>query len=247
MKKRIFSFFLVAALLALLVTPLAGCGPDGELTPEQETAISEFVIERLSGLTGPEGPQGIQGEPGPQGGKGAPGITGPAGQGTTGSKGADGADGLPGPAGAVGLQGEPGLDGAPGAGYPGPVGATGAQGPAGTDGVDGTDGIDGAPGLPGADGIDGIDGADGLPGADGADGVADYRAGSGTLLTPAPSPLVVTFSTAFDNDQYSICATFGLMLGQTGTLKVTSKSASGFTIQCDTAAGTFDWIAIPYK
>jgi len=123
-KKRIFSFFLVAALLALLVTPLAGCGPDGELTPEQETAISEFVIERLSGLTGPEGPQGIQGEPGPQGGKGAPGLTGPAGpKGTTGS---DGADGLPGPAGAVGPQGEPGLDGAPG--YPGPVGATGPPG-----------------------------------------------------------------------------------------------------------------------
>lgn len=117
---------MVAALLALLVTPLAGCGGEAELTPEQETAISEFVSEHASSLTGPAGPKGDTGATGTAGPKGTPGLTGPAGpKGTTGSKGADGADGLPGPAGAVGPQGEPGLDGAPGVGYPGPQGPPG--------------------------------------------------------------------------------------------------------------------------
>lgn len=117
------TFFVIAAVFAVLSLPLSGCGfePDGS-------------DAGLAGPPGPEGPQGPEGPPGPNGPTGATGATGP--QGPAGPAGPQGPQGPAGATGATGPQGPAGPAGPTGA-----TGATGPQGPAGPVGPQGATGL----------------------------------------------------------------------------------------------------------
>ena len=124
MKKRISAYFLVAGLFALLVTPLAGCGGEIELTPELRSLIKTEAA-KLKGAQGEQGPPGEVGSMGPAGEAGPSGPAGSQGSkgdtGDTGPQGPQGIQGEPGPAGSQGLQGPGGPAGSQGAaGYPYP-------------------------------------------------------------------------------------------------------------------------------
>ena len=128
--------------MALLVTPLAACGGDFEITPAMQSEIDK-AVEKMTGPTGPPGPAGADGVDGVDGATGPAGPIGPTGKGQKGDTGEQGEPGIQGLTGATGLTGPTGPTGPPGAGYPGPTGATGATGLVGPVGATGIQGIPG--------------------------------------------------------------------------------------------------------
>ena len=115
-----------AALLTLVLTLSASCGPsDEELAAmvaaevERQVALVPPAPQGDRGPDGPQGPQGVEGPQGLVGPVGPQGLTGPQGP-----QGATGPQGRVGPAGSVGVQG--------------PKGDLGPQGPAGAAGRDGS-------------------------------------------------------------------------------------------------------------
>lgn len=108
-----------AALLTLVLTLSASCGPsDEELAAmvaaevERQVALVPPAPQGDRGPDGPQGPQGVEGPQGLVGPVGPQGLTGPQGP-----QGATGPQGRVGPAGSVGVQGpkgDPGLQGPPG-------------------------------------------------------------------------------------------------------------------------------------
>lgn len=148
--------------------------------------------------------------------------------------------GAQGPAGPVGPAGPTGPTGATGA-----IGLTGLTGPAGPQGIQGISGTNGINGIDGKDGAPGVAGAIGPQGPQGPAGVANYRAGTYTIS--GFTSITITFSSPFPNANYSLQIT---AIGSTYPLtsvRVTGKTAAGFTAMPVYSAGAFDWLAIPFN
>jgi len=159
-----------------------------------------------------------------------------------------------GPKGDTGEQGIQGIQGEKGdkgdKGDPGAIGPQGPQGEKGDKGDKGDTGEIGPTGPQGLKGDTGDVGPAGPKGDKGDPGVANYRAGSATILHRADS-VTITFSSPMPNTSYSVVITPCTRIVGASNFYIKNKTVSGCTIALMTGRAmgsiTFDWLAIPYN
>lgn len=222
---------------------------------DRDSAVAIGLVGTSAGSgTGPPGPQGEQGEPGPQGPQGIPGPQGPVGD--TGPQGATGAQGPQGVKGDTGAQGLPGTTGAQGP--QGPKGDTGAQGTTGAQGPKGDTGSQGPPGTQGPQGATGAQGPQGVQGPPGP----PFAMAAGVVVMPTSStlatydtPAKVSAAITYPAGRFSVAPIIVALpsttdAGSVYAARVESNTATGCTVVCSTADGSFAaavslaWVAV---